>query len=373
MEDNEFDFLLPQGEILRTVLVRPELTDYNLKSILRSKGVFLPKYEKEDSIPVFMRTLIGSKCFDEIKELQKVKIEKKKYRTTQLPWQGGNDLLSSIPSDFNLQTIKEEKYKYNPGFEIIGVPSFMPVDGRRDKIEIKFQLEEQSNIKSIGDRNKKFEASLQIELKDDGQIHLKNTKTFTSRPSHDLLNAIESKLEKHYKSSGYVNKDDSYERILFGHFINSNRFLFFLSFTNDIDFLKFAKISDISISPDPEQNIPDEAKEFLKGVENLKIKGKTLKRHTLLSKKVYQDCIFLLSIKIQYKFEHYEGNGVCEIEYSFSDFTKDRSECSEFQFNIDKITFEKKIKTFVNKNKMEKIIHEKIDNYKMSQYSNLKS
>lgn len=372
-KDTDYEFLLPNGEILRTILVRPELTPNNLKSLLKSKGVFLSKYNKEDTVPVLMRSLLSPKEYESIREMQKFKIERVKYRTTQIPWQGSDNLLSHFPEDLNLHSIIDEKYKYDPGFELIGVPSFSPVDGQKDKVEIKFTLEENSEIKSINNRRKEYEGSLIIELKSDGHLHLHSTKTFTSNGTHDLVDAIAGKLEKHFKSEGTVKKEDSYERILFNHFNNINRFTFFMKFLGDLGFLKFKKIVDLSVSPDPEQEIPEQAKVFLKDIENLKLKGKSLKKHILLSQQKYRNSILLLSITAQYEFSHSEGKGVCQIEYAFPDFKILEKDKSEFQFFIGKTTIDRNYKAFAKKNKIEKSIYNIVDECKMSNYNDLKN
>jgi len=368
---DEFEFHLPNGEVLRTILVRPELTDSNLKSVLKSKGIFLPKYSKEDTIPPLMRSLLSPKEYDEIRDLQKFKVEKFKYRTTQIPWQGDKNVLLNLPK-IDLHEILNEKYKYHPGFELLGVPSFMPVENRNDKVELKFKIEEHSDIASIHNRKKEFEGSLVIELKHDGFLHLHSTKTFTSKGTQDLVNSIETKLEKHFKEQGTVKKEDSYERIMFNHFTNSNRFLFLIKFTDDIKFLKFKKIVDVNVSPDPGQKIPKDVSEFLKDIENLNLRGKSLRRHVLLSKKEYREAIWLLTITVQYEFQHSEGNGNCELEFAFPDFDHLERDKAEFQFFIGRIVVDKNFRAFAKKSKIEKSIFNEVDNYKNYNYNTLK-
>lgn len=348
------------------------MTDSNLKSLIKSKGIFLSKYYKDDTVPVLMRTLLSPKEYDLIREMQKFKIERVKYRTTQIPWQGSKELLSHFPKDLNLHNIIDEKYKYDPGFELKGVPSFVPVENRKDKVEMKFTLEEQSDIQSIYNRKKEYEGTLIIELKSDGHLHLHSTKTFTSKGTHELVDAVANKLEKHFKADGTVKKEDSYERILFDHFNNNNRFTFFMKFLDDIGFLKFKKVVDLSVSPDPEQEIPDEAKAFLKDIENLNLRGKTLRKHILLSQKKYRSSILLLSITVQYQFLHNEGLGICELEYAFPDFRLDQKDKAEFQFYIGKISVDRNYRTFAKKEKIEKSIYQEIDGHKMYHYNALK-
>ncbi|PZD78532.1 hypothetical protein [Mesonia sp. K7] len=370
-EKNKFEFHLPHGEILRTILVKTELSESNLKSVVKSKGIFLPKYSKEDTIPPLMRSLLSPKEYEEVRDLQKFKVEKLKYRTTQIPWQGSKNILTSLPK-IDLHKLISEKYKYDPGFELIGVPAFVPVDDRVDKVKLNFKIEESSDIATIHNRKKEYKGSIVIELKEDGNLHLHTTKTYTSKGTQDIVNTLESKLENHFKEIGAVKKQETYERIMFDHFWNSNRFLFFMKFMDDIGFLKFKKIVDINVSPDPDKEIPDDGKEFLKDIENLNLKGKSLRKHILLSKQKYREAIWLIAVTVQYKFLHSEGEGICELEYAFPDFRIVERELAEFQFFIGKITVDRNYRAYAKKTKIEKSIFEVIDETKTHHYNSLK-
>jgi hypothetical protein len=369
--EENFQFHLPNGEILRTILVRPELTESNLKSILKSKGVFLSKYSKEHIIPPLMRSLLAPSEYNEIIELQKFKTERLKYRTTQIPWQGDRNILKSLPK-IDLHNLIREKFVYDPGFDLLGVPSFVAVDGRDDKVALNFKVEEYSDIKTINNRKKEFEGSIEIELKEDGSLQLHTVKTFTSKATQDLVNSLEKKLEKHFKEIGSVKKEDSYERIMFNHFTNKHRFNFFMKFMDDLDFLKFKKIVDLNVRPDPEEELPKEAQEFLKDINNLNLKGNALRKHMLIADQKYRSCIWLISVMVQYEFEHAQGKGICEVEYAFPDFHKEEIDESEFQFFIGKILVNRNYKASAKKSVIEKAIFETVNSWKTYHYNDLK-
>src|SRR5690606_37483629 len=121
------------GELLRTVLVKPELSEGDLKKVIKSKGVFLSKYSKDDIVPALMCLLLSPDEYKNILDLKKNKEEKEKYRTASIPWKGDGNLLKSIPRDINLPKILDDMFTYKSGMEIIGIPSFKKVDGRNDK------------------------------------------------------------------------------------------------------------------------------------------------------------------------------------------------------------------------------------------------
>jgi hypothetical protein len=371
-KDNSSLFQLPYGELLRTILVKPELSDGDLKKIIKSKGIFLSKYSKNDIVPELMCTLLSPSEYRDILDFKKDREEKEKYRTASIPWQGDNNLLKSIPRDINLEKILNEMYTYKSDMDLLGIPSFKKFDGRSDKIELNFEIKEHSDIKTIDDKDRVFKGGIVYELKDDGHLHLSVTKTFSSKGTQKFVDNINKELENHFKTRGSVDKEDTFERILFNQFVNADRFLFFMKFLDTIEFLEFDKVENISVSPDPNENLPEAAKEFLKDIENLNLKGSGLRRHVLLSNEEFRDCVFLHSMIAKYKFKHEQGDGVCSVEFAFPDFKLDKIDNLEFQFYTMKITVGRNYRSSANKKKIEKAIFEVINAHKIYHYNNLK-
>lgn len=371
--ENDIRFFLPYGEILRTQLVKPELTSSNLKSVIKSKGIFLSSYEKLDTVPVLMRSMLSPEEYNDLLDLKKQRVDNVKYRTNQIPWKGDKNLFKSLPKNLDIQDLVEKKYRYNPGFSINNVTSFVPVGSEMKKAEISFSVEEHSDIKTIGERKHIYKGKLTLELKDDGSLHLSTLKNFTSKSTQDVVNLISNKLERHFKEIGSVDNQDSYERIMFNHFTNKHRFLFFLKLIDNFDLLTFVRIIDISLSPDPDQVLPDEGKLLLEDIDKLNIKGKTLRRHKLLSEEKYRDSLILSSMTLKFDFKHSEGNGKCEVEFSFPDFDLEKRDQLEFQFHVQKFSLEKAYRTFANKRKIQDAIYSSIEETKMIFYNQLKN
>lgn len=372
MKDNSSLYQLPYGELIRTILVNPELTEGDLKKVIKSKGIFLPKYSKDEIIPELMCSLLSPDEYKSILEFKKNKEEKEKYRTASIPWKGDNNLLKSLPQNINLSQMLDEMYTYKSGLELMGIHSFKKVDGRKDKVELNFEIKEHSEIKDIHNKERIFKGGIVYELKDDGHLHLSVTKTFSSKGTQKLVDTLNKKMEKHFKETNSVNKEDTFERILFSQFINEDRFLFFMKFLDDINFLEFDKLENISVSPDPQEDLPEDAKEFLKDIENLNLKGNVLKRHVLLSKTEYRKCIHLHSMIVRYKFNHAEGSGNCSVEFAFPDFRLNDTDKLEFQFYTMKISIDRNYRATANRKKIERAIFESLNAHKIYHYNLLK-
>jgi hypothetical protein len=370
--ETDLNFFLPHGEILRTQLVNPELTSGNLKGIIKSKGIFLSSYEKIDTIPVLMRSILSPEEYSAIADLKKQRTENVKYRTNQIPWKGDDNLIKSLPKNLDLAALIKEKYKYNPGYTLNNVTSFVPIDGNKNKAEITFSVEEQSDINTIGDRKKIYHGKLMLEIKSDGNLHLSTIKNFTSKSTQDVVNILSKNLESHFKKEGTVDNADSYEQIMFDHFTNEKRFLFFMRFIDSFNLLTIDKIIDISFSPDPNEILPEEAKLLLEDIERLNLRGKSLRKHALLAKEEYRNSILISSMTLRFNYEHIEGNGKCEVEFYFPDFNIDKRDNLEFQFHVQRNTVSRQYRSYANKNKIEQAIYSTIEETKMRQYNKLK-
>jgi hypothetical protein len=371
MEDN-LNYFLPHGEYIRTQLIKPEISDADLKSILKKRGQFLPRYTKQDTIPILMRALLGPEVYQDMIDQKKQREENIKYRNEQLPWLGSNDLLKHLPVSINLEDIIRNKFKYNPGFSLLNCTNFTQEDGRIDKASMSFSIEETSDIASIDERSKVFEGKVTLEIKDDGKIYLSTIKNFTSKNTQVLVDGITQVLEKDFKAQGVVNPEETYEKILFSHFTNTNRFLFFIKFIDTIGLMNNKKVTDVSLSPDPDKSVPADAKKFLTDIDRLNFKGKQLIRNPFLAEISYRDSIILSSISVLYEFDHSEGKGVCELEYTFPDYSPEDTDKVEFQFLVSRVTLNHNYRAYADKKKITKAIYNAVQEHTMHNYNSLK-
>lgn len=370
---DDLNYYLPHGEYIRTQLIKPEISEGNLKTLLKELGHFLPKYEKQDTIPILMRTLLGPESYQELLDQKKQREENTKYRTDQIPWIGSMDLLKELPVSIDLQEIIRKKFKYKTGFILLNSTNFVPIDHQLNKAEMSFTIEETSEIASIDGRKKVFEGKVTLEVKNDGKLYLSSIKNFTSKNTEILVNGITQHLEKEFKARGVVDREEKYERILFSHFTNSNRFLFFMKFIDSIGLMDMKRVSDVSLSPDPRETLPPDAKKFLVDIERLNLKGKALNTNPFLSQVSYRDSIILSSLSVIYDFNHVEGQGICEVEFSFPEYSPAETKDLEFQFLVSRVTVNPNYRAFANKKKITQAIYDSVQQHTMFNYNSLKS
>tara|TARA_A100000171_G_scaffold20297_2_gene18698 strand:- start:18290 stop:19408 length:1119 start_codon:yes stop_codon:yes gene_type:complete len=371
--NKDLKYYLPYGDQLRSILVRQDVTSGMLKSILKKRGQFLPKYEKQDIIPVLLRTLLSNDEFEDILEQLKEKESTTKRRTNIIPWSGTQNLLDKTPIKIDIQKLIEEKFRYKPEFSLLNQTNFTQVDGRSDKVEMSFNIQETSHYQSVESRKTTYEGKVTLELKKDGQLYLSTTKNFTSKATQRIVDGIAQKLKTEFKASGVIKKEDDYEKILFEHFTNRNRSYFFMRFFDSIGPLEAKRISNADLAPDKNFNLPVDIDKFLSELETLKLSGKSLHRNPLLSEEVYKDSIVISSISILYNFNHAEGQGTCEVEFSFPDFSSDSIKNVEFQFYIKRLSFNRAYRPYGKKPKVNQAVYDSIQEHMLYHYKQLKN
>ena len=359
---------LPYGDNIRVLLSHAQLTSSNHKVLLNKKGIFLGDYDKNVTIPTYMKLLLDPSEFQEMVEMQSFKEDKEKYRTLKLPWNTDVDLLKSIPENFNINKLVNESTSYKPTYKVIGSPKFKRIDGNPNKIELEFKIERENNTKGWDERKTQHSGSLTLEKTEKGDIQLITTKTHTAKETDELGEKILKALKGHYKEKKFISKEDDFERILFNHFTNKNRINFLFGLTSSFGPLEFEKLTDLSVSPDEVEKPPAEFREFLNGINNLKIHGTELQTHILIAKSEFHDKLVFSSVTLRYRFRTSEGDGFCTVELAFSDYEDRQKKDAEFQFYIQSVVPDKAFRQSANKQKIRKIVNIAIDEEKRYLY-----
>ena len=199
------------------------------------------------------------------------------------------------------------------------------------------------------------------------------TKTHTAKETDELGEKVLKVLKGHFKEKNFISKEDDFERILFNHFTNKNRINFLFGLTSSFGPLDFEKLTDLSVSPDQVEKPPKELREFLDGINNLKIQGKELQSHILIAKSEYHDKLVFSSVTLRYRFHTSEGDGFCTVELAFSDYEDRQNKEAEFQFYIQSVVPDKAFKQSANKQKIRKMVNMAIEQEKIALYERYKN
>jgi hypothetical protein len=326
------NIILPQGDRIRQLLTKSNVTNSNINSLLRSKGVFLGHNEKNNSIPNLMKTIISPDEFKELYETQKSKEDTVKFRTATIKCREDLSLKEVFAEDINLQQKIIEAHKYKPTFKVIGTPSPYFEDNKaiyEYKIERENLLEDWTN-------NKTYHTGAVIITKTGGNLELSVEQNSTSKETHLINEILTKEIRNILDKKSLINDKDDFIRIKFNDFDNVNRIQFLYSFTNNFCiYLDFVSITDINLLLDENEESHKDVKPFLDEIDSLKLNGKVLQNHILLKNNTYHQKLIFASISLKYKFNINGVKGVCVIDISFPDYISKRDLNSELQISIN--------------------------------------
>jgi len=324
--------ILPQGDRIRQLLTKSNITNSNINSLLRNKGVFLGHNEKNNSIPNLMKTIISPDDFKELYETQKSKEDTVKFRTATIKCREDLSLKEVFAEDINLQQKIIEAHKYKPTFKVIGTPSPYFED---DKAIYEYKIERE-NLLEDWTNNKTYHNGAVIITKTGGNLELSVEQNSTSKETHLINEILTKEFRNILDKKNLINDKDDFIRIKFNDFDNVNRIQFLYSYTNNFCiYLDFVSITDINLLLDENEESHKDVKPFLDEIDSLKLNGKVLQNHILLKNNTYHQKLIFASISLKYKFNINGVKGVCVIDISFPDYISKRDLNSELQISIN--------------------------------------
>ena len=316
---NNKKYLLPYGDALRDFLNQPGITKAEIKSILRRRGVFFSNDDKQNTIPVIIKTGISPSELEELRDKVKLKEDNPKVQTQSVPWSGGNkSLLESVHNDLSIQDIVNQPFS---NYKIIGAPNFKPINDDRNHIEMDFRIERYDLTKSWDKNTAQFGGKITLR-KDSDDININMRLTHTSPETKFIAQKITRKIVKDLKDDGCVDPEATIRKIRFNDFENSNRMMFFqdLSQKQLSEELYFKDTKDIGFRPDGSKVLPENLSWMEDKIKNLVLQGEKLHTTYFVKDSKYHEFLEVYRIEAQYSFEYEEYSGDCTISIQFSDF-----------------------------------------------------
>ena len=328
--------ILPQGDYIRQLLVKSNVTNSNINILLREKGVFLGQSQKNNSIPLIMKSIISPKDYIDLYDTQKSKEETIKYRTSSIKCKSDFDFTEVFDNNLDLNTLIREKHTYKPNYTVIGNPNFYFEDEFTAKYE--YQIERE-NLLSDWTSNKTYHnGAITLRKISDTDIQISVQQDSTSKETFEVNNLIMGALKEKLLEKSIIKSNDDIITVKYNHFDNSSRIKFFYSFTSDFNiYLEFKSITDIDLYLDENVDSHADVKIFLDEIDNLKLRGKDLQNHVLIYKKEYYPKLIFGAVKYRYKLIYNGVEGSAVVNLGFPDYVRSTDESSDFQISIDLI------------------------------------
>ncbi|MCT4699168.1 MULTISPECIES: GapS4b family protein [Tenacibaculum] len=362
------DFL-PQGDKVRQLLIKSEISSSKINNLLREKGVFIGRSKKNDSIPMLMKSIISPDDFEELYSAQKSKEESLKYRTSSIKCSKDFDLSEVFSSELDLNSKISKIHTYNPGYKVIGAPNFTIPD--KNTVMVEYRIERENVLNDWTDNKTYHNGSVMLRKTSDGNVQISVQQNSTSRETFEVNNIIINETKRLLNYNSIINPQDDFISIKFKDFDNESRIKFFNSFMENLSlFLDFKSITDIDLYRDSDKKSHIDIKKFLDEIVNLKLNGKGLENHILLSKEEYHPNLIFSSVKLKYKLNYSDDvKGEAIIILSFPDYMRNKNEDSELQvsinFKLDKENRKKKLENLIRKKLLEHLEIKKINSYNL--------
>ncbi|MCD8433559.1 hypothetical protein LNJ05_12380 [Tenacibaculum finnmarkense genomovar ulcerans] len=358
---------LPQGDNIRQLLVKSNISQANINLLLREKGVYLGHSEKNNSVPLLMKSIISPSDFETLYSTQKTKEDRIKYKTASIKCRSDFNVATVFSTRLDLNQFVLEKHTYKPNYKVLGNPSFYFEDENTAILEYKIERE---NLLNDWTNNKTYHSgSVILKKLSDENIQVTIQQNSTSKETVEVNNIIINNIKTLLNKNSIIESKEDFITIKFNDFTNSNRIKFLYSFTAEFCiYLEYKSITDIDLSLDPNIISHQDIKYFLEEIDNLKLKGKGLQKHTLLNNEVYYPKFIFGSIKIQYKLKCSGFEGTATLNLSFPEYINSNQENSELQISID-LLLNKEYKNSKTENEIRKKILSFIEKKKLENYS----
>lgn len=367
---SDFSYL-PQGDLIRQLLVKTNITDYKVSTLLREKGVFLSNQEKNSSVPLLMKTIISPSDFQYFLETQKNKEDKTKYRTASIHCEQDFSLTDLISNGIDLNKLINESTPYKQHYKVKGNPTFYLEDNETAVLD--YELERENLLFDFQNKTSTHSGKVTIRKGIDNGIQLTLQQNITAKETHNVNELIIKSVKNRLTNKSIIKQESDFVRIRFSDFDNKKRVQFLNSFRSvKIAYLTFLSISDVDVYLDEKVESHKDIQKFLNEIDNLKLSGKALQDHILLKTPVYFPKLILSMVKLKYKLDYKGLTGKCDITFSFPDYiSKIKDVNSELQITID-VQLDKESKSNQNLQKTNKEVYNIIEKIKVTKFNQFK-
>lgn len=325
---------LPQGDRIRQLIVKSNITEAGLNLLLKEKGVFLGRSEKNSSVPILMKSLISPNDFESLYTIQKNKEEKIKHRTASIQCKKEFELSKIFNQPFDINQEIRSRHTYQPNYKVLGNPSFYFED--KNVATLNYRVERENLLNDWTDNKTIHEGSVILKKSTDGNIQITVQQNSTSKETLEVNQIMSLYVKEILEKKSLISKNDTFVTIRFNDFTNENRIKFLYSFTKDFSiYTKFKSLTDLNLNLDPNVESEDDLEKFLAEIENLKLKGKELQNHVFLTTNTYHPKLLFASVKFRHRLDYLGVKGTLIITSSFPDYVRRKNEFAEFQIQLD--------------------------------------
>ena len=331
---------IPSGEMMRDLASQTYISEADVKTILRERGIFTPNNQKERTITILSCLLLSPNEFELLIERQTIKEDNLKS--------AGSGKIALNSSFSNLTTFIHDEYlpgliaQISPknaylrdNYKVVGRPNVRTIIKDKE-IEVEVTIERNNYNKSWVNHKTQFKSIVSFKHTDN---QLTFQRFFTSNETKSVANKCVSYFERRRKEKKMVDEQNVEHRIRFDDFDNHGRILFFLKLFNSLETKSSGFIGDnvasFEFSPDTELDLPTEL-DWMSNKEELIFKGKKVETTFFLNENIYYKFLIVWRMQATFKFElSAKGlTGKIKMDFNFHEYQKDKSFKAPLEINF---------------------------------------
>lgn len=368
-KESEVDYgkSLPYGEYLRTLISRSVISEGELKSLLRKKGIYVCNPIKEQTIPILSSLLLSPREFDDLKEHQKTREDKEKRMTSQIKAQSMPTMknLKKILNTIDFNEVANSKFS-NYKFTTAKANFKALEDGNDNKVVLTYEIERYERNKAWDEQVNFFKGAVVFDY--NGQeLNITSQSRFTSKETQEINKSIIDHCITKLKKENVISLATKEEKILMKNMTNPEVIQFLLAFTDNVSLtkMKFTDITSLDVEIDDSTDLPNNTtlKWMEKKIKKLKLNGKKIDDTELITNSTNHPYLRCWGIVVEYEYSQVQAQGTATVKLEFN-----TSHGGEFTVNIETKKFDRKL---YSGKIIDELILSDIENIKLKKYKEI--
>jgi hypothetical protein len=368
---------IPSGEMIRELANQAYISEADVKTILRRRGIITPGNQKDRTVSILSCLLLSPPEFELLVDRQTVKEDNLKSAGS------GNIIVNETFT--NLTTFIHQEYlpglseQISPknaylrdNYRILGKP-VMKTIVKDKEIEVEVTIERNNYNKSWVNHKTQFKAIVSFR-------HTNNQLTFqrffTSNETKTVVNKCVSYFEKRCKEKFVVNEKEREHRVRFDDFDNHGRIVFFLKLFNSTEARTLGfepdNVASFEFSPETSLPLPEELK-WMDNKEELIFRGKKVETTFFLNETKYYENLLVWRMQASFKFDISEKglSGKIKVDFNFHEYQMDKSHKAPLEINlVSALELDQGSLTTTQKEGLKKLLLGRFEELKTTIYDN---
>jgi|GEM_PF-1846214 len=368
---------IPSGEMIRDLANQTYISEADIKTILRQRGIFTPNNQKERTVSILSCLLLSPSEFEILVDRQTIKEDNlKSAGSGKINLNDNFTNLTTFIYDEYLPGLTEQISPKNAylrdNYKIVGRPSVKTIEKDKE-IEIEILIERNNFNKSWVSHKTQFKAIVSFKHTDK---QLTFQRFFTSNETKSVVNKCVSYFERKCKEKRVVNDQELEHRVRFDDFDNHGRIVFFHKLFNSSEArsleLEGEEVASYEFCPDNDIPLPEELK-WMHNKEELIFRGKKVETTFFLKETQYFEYLVAWRMQATFKFQLL-GRGVggkVKADFNFHEFQRDKSHKAPLEINlVSALELENNNLTSSQKDEVKKLLLAKFEELKTLIYQN---